>query len=396
VNRELVQVVLSGGGLKEIADEVAGLLDAAVAVTDAGGGVLAQAGPDRHRATLREALGPDGRLPLPLDPGAGGDRMAVAIDVAGTDHGGIVVFGDGGMPADLGVLERAATVAALVIAKQQAVAAVENKYRTDFLRDVLAGRGGTDGRIVEHGAGFGWDLDRPLTVVAAEIDPAGGAMGGNGTTAAGGADGRDESTRLAAAWAAVVRRHDPRGAVAGFSHEVVAVIGIQAAEVAALAGEVTSLFADHPGPQRTFSTGVSRTVAVPSSLAEAYDQAGKAVRVGRQVHGGGSFAHFDRLGVFRLLSLIGDPAELHAFVGETLGTLAGEDDPEAADLRRTLQVLLDTNLNVAETARRLHFHYNTLRYRIGKLERLLGPFTSDAHLRLNLSLALHVRRMRGI
>ena len=118
--------------------------------------------------------------------------------------------------------------------------------------------------------------------------------------------------------------------------------------------------------------------------------------MGRQLHGAGAIAHFDELGVYRLLSLVKDTGELHAFVKETLGPLAGDDDPDNADLRRTLQVLLETNLNVAETARRLHFHYNTLRYRISKLERMLGCFTQDPHLRLNLTLALHVLRMRGI
>jgi purine catabolism regulator len=106
-------------------------------------------------------------------------------------------------------------------------------------------------------------------------------------------------------------------------------------------------------------------------------------------------SHFDSLGVHRLLSLVPDTAELKSFAAEVLSELVA-DTAEAADLRMTLQTLLDTNLNVAETARLLHFHYNTLRYRISKLERILGPFSTDPHLRLDVALALQVVQMRGI
>ncbi len=379
-HRALVQVVLAGGGLDEVTAEVSGLLDVAVAAVDGSGRVQACAGPADHVAALRAAI------PRLAGTAGGSPTFAwVPVVAGGHHHGRIVAHSPAGQlrDSDIGILERAATVAALVITRQEAVNAVESKYRADFLRDVLTGRAGGAERVSARARAFGWDLERPVTVLVAELDPYG--------------EERLAQDRLSVAWTAAMRRHDPRGAVAGFSSEVVAIMDASL-DPSRVARDAAAAFADaqSAASPATFSTGASRLCSGPETLPEAYAQALKAARVGRQLHGPAAVAHFDQLGVYRLLSLVSDTEELHAFVRETLGPLASDDDAENADLRRTLQVLLETNLNVAETARRLHFHYNTLRYRIGKLERMLGNFTADHHLRLNLTLALHVLRMRGI
>jgi len=320
--------------------------------------------------------------------------------VAGrVDHGRIVAFTPAAVTdADVHCLERAATVAALAITKRLAVAAVEDKYRADFLRDLVTGRLDDVPAAVAYARTFGWELERPVVVVVAEPDPSPGAAGpAGGGLAREAGEARPARERFAAAWQTVVRSRDPRAPVVSFNDEVVTLLGVPAdGDVDRLVADLDRLVRGDGGVgRRSFSLGVARVAAGPDRLPDAYEQARKAIRIGRRLHGTGARASFDRLGVHRLISLIPDKAELRRFVEDVLGDLA-TDGPENADLRHTLEVLLDTNCNVAEAARRLHFHYNTLRYRITKLERAVGPFTSQAPLRLDLALALRVLDLRGL
>lgn len=398
LDQRLVSVVLHGGGLDELVSALHDSTGGAVLVTTPDGRVLAAASAaDCPNADTRPELFVDsGRFRSErFAPGIhalpDGSMAVVAVMAGRADHGRLVVIRDGEQlgPGDLHVLERAATVLALAITKSMAVQAVEAKYRGDFVRDVLLDRAGQTEGVVDHFASLGWDVDRRLVVLVAGLDPTGPEEGVR-------IDVRTAQERFANAWSNVVSRHDRTAPVVGFAQEVVALIGVPAGEEPRQIVDqlVHAVSGDGGGGRRSFATGVSRVIDGPDAIAAGYEQARRSVHVGRQLQGTGAVAHFDDLGAFRLLSLIEDTNELRNFVTEVLGDLAHETDPEAADMRATLRVLLDTNFNVAETSRRLHFHYNTLRYRITKLEKMVGPFISDPDLQLDLALALRVMQMR--
>ncbi|MFC9554922.1 PucR family transcriptional regulator [Rhodococcus sp. NPDC056960] len=405
MHRALTKIVLEGGDLPQIADEVAVLFDAAVLICTPDGRVNATAGAAATLQTLEglPLFDPSGRLRterlhhgLQPAPGTEAGQIAVApVFAGGTDHGAIVAFvGDGGLgPVTMQALERAATVVALAVTKQLAVSAVESKFHGDFLRDVLNGTAGTTVQIMEHCAQLEWDLNRSMVVVVAELDPD-AAPADRATRPP--AAGRLPQQRLTAAWQQVVRRRDRRAPVVGFSHEVVTLMPVGDNDARIVVDDlIAAVTGDRGGGRHSFCTGISRVIGSVADIPQAYDQARNAVTVVRRMRGNGSVAHFDSLGVHRLLSLVDDSAELQAFATEILGSLAGDTD-EMIDLRQTLQELLNTNCNVAETARVLHFHYNTLRYRIGKLESIVGPFTTDPILRLDVALALRVVEMEGL
>ncbi len=386
IHRAFLQTVLQGEGLDEIARDLADLLDGPTAITSPHGEILAGARLADHHlgddpAILLDSTGRRARC---------GHRefdcTAVPILAGARHYGHVIALAEDRPPTDdLMALENAATVAALALTKQREIQAVEDKYRTDLMHDLLRGVEDADDAR-RRAASFGWDLDRPLVVLVVRVDHPPDALAPAGPS---------RRTPLAAGMHRLVTDRDPAAAVVAFSHEVVV---LTRAFTDPDARAAASRFAAGLPREATrtadvaVSVGISRTIDDLAAVPTAYDQASRALEVGRRIEQHRSVRHFDELGAYRLLSLIDDRGELRTFAAEVLGEL-DEDTDEAADLRRTLQTWLDTGGNVAETARRLHFHYHTVRYRLAKLERLLGDLTADGQLRLDLQLALLARSL---
>lgn len=393
IHDAFLDIAMSGGRLPDIAAKLSDLLGAArVTIVDAAGNLLADKGSseiDYDVCDFGFDVEPGTAWPAGLELTTqarsvdDGECIITPIRACGVTHGRIAAFAPAWSPtADAVVaVEQAMVIAALDINRQIAMTAVERQFEANLLHDLVTSSPGDIPETLARGRSFGWRLDRPVVVVFCR------------PVRTSGREGDDQQLALErdiAMWSAKVRSHDAGAAVAGFPNELVAVIdGRDGPKVIG-----TKLWnAMHSVTRRPFSVGVSRTTRRPADIPRAYAEARKALSIGDRMSGPGRMTSFEDLGLFRLLSSIDDD-ELTAFLEETLAGVLQIEPEERADLLNTLEVLLDVQLNVAEAARRTDYHYNTVRYRISKLEQLVGPFTANGSLCLRLSVALQILQMQ--
>ncbi len=115
--------------------------------------------------------------------------------------------------------------------------------------------------------------------------------------------------------------------------------------------------------------GFGRTVSLLSHFRKSYEEAAMALEIGRIFYSERHVISYTELGVGRLLYQLPEE-QCRLFLKESLGDV----DPNAFDEETslTIRTFFEKNLNIAETARKMFLHRNTLVYRIEKLNALTG------------------------
>ncbi|NLL88158.1 MAG: PucR family transcriptional regulator [Firmicutes bacterium] len=84
-----------------------------------------------------------------------------------------------------------------------------------------------------------------------------------------------------------------------------------------------------------------------------------------------------------------------AYAHELLGDLVENDRNKKTDFIQTLKIFLRHNCNLKKAAEELFIHYNTLRYRIAKIEEITGLNLDCAEQRFCLQVALRLLKMEA-
>ncbi len=355
--------MVAGGGPREIAKTLHDLLRAPVAVLDRDG-----------RPTIV----------VPSEAAAKPDVLESAtvrhrIRAGDQDYGEIVAVTDGGMDLDGQVaIERAAMGIAVRLAQAGAVAAAQERFQAISLEELVAGHAGDDSDVAERATAFGWDQARPRAVLLASIDPPFDAS----------TPARTPTTIAAAARATL----GPDAIVWMRSTTIAALLAPETDEPAERRRIAEGLRQELDQRVRsvTISIGVGRRVDTPAELPRSFVEASRAVDVGRWAKGRHVTEVFDELGLERLLATT--PTEdLADFVRRAIGPLVRYDRANQTNLVETLALWLETR-NMAEAARRMYVHYNTLKNRLDRIEAALGPVLTDPVRSLECEVAIYIDR----
>ena len=353
VRDRLTEYVLSGGGLDGLPDAMAEIVNGDVVAYDACGRRLSASFDANVEAA--DGVASAWAVSPSRDPvEAAGGWVLWPVDAGSERLGALVARPPGREPVVFAALEHGATNAALQMLHEREARATDAHLRAGFFRDLL--QGSLDAQAADRRArAIGWvpGTYRVLLIESADA----GAVDVAGLTA--------EPLVVEYAGATLAVLAEPGGGLA----------------------RVRSSLRDR-------HMGVSAPREGVGALPQAVAEAREALDAARRFDGSRRVRHFEDLGSLRMLARV-PVGELIAFHHEVLGPLDALSEELREPLLATLELLLATGLNLAETGRRGGWHYNTVRYRVARLMDLFGPFAEDGATVEALSLALLLRAELG-
>jgi DNA-binding PucR family transcriptional regulator len=408
-HRELLRVVLRGGGLTAIAESLGAMLRCTVVIDDAAGRLLASAGSsgrpgsrdrrvaaayEQARARVGEEVDVE-TVVVPAEPGAvsGTEGLVVPV-VLDEEAAGHLWALDPRMPfgpPQRQALTRAAAVVALALLKERTAQEVEWRLSRDFFDDLFDAEGTSAETLHARARQLGADLSRPHTVLVIRRDP---PQDQSGTVH------EDREAYAQRSLLSLVQRTGAAWGGAALtatrSDHVVVLWDDAGCNRAALD------FAEHLRREiQAYASGWTATISAGPSCADVREY-GDAYRLTcgvldlvQQSDRRDRVVSLDSIGAYRLLLQVKRPQELQSFAESTLGTVHAYDQRHQTQLGATLHSYMAHRCNVAVTAKTLHVHPNTVAYRLRRVEELLGVDLSDPQAMLHLQLALMIEGILG-
>lgn len=123
-----------------------------------------------------------------------------------------------------------------------------------------------------------------------------------------------------------------------------------------------------------------------------YEQASKCINLAIKQKQKNMIYYYEQLGLYQLFYDINNKTLLENFVHNILYSLMAYDKKYNTNLIQTLEVYLNKNCNLNQTAETLFIHRNTIKYRLQRIEEITNTSLDDAFTRLNFFNAILIKK----
>jgi DNA-binding PucR family transcriptional regulator/ligand-binding sensor protein/GAF domain-containing protein len=385
LNRELTHALLNASGSAAVATTIGEVLSADVSIIDADGVTLASSTEDAAPTWTPE-----------LDPflaesvvseHQGGTTIAAPVLVDDAIAAWVVAhFQTSAGAIEQAAIEHAAVLTALDHLRERTIQDVATRLRHGFLDELFSGEF-VDELAIQRGQALGLDLRRAARTYLIEV------IGG---------DHSPGQQRAVVDVVSEIARAHSEHIIAQVDETIVAIIAEESLDPEAKPAE------DDPIELRLQSAIAARKLKVDVNIAAGtacerpgdYRESHSAARRGldflRLVDSTNEMISFRRPGVEQLLLSTGEPAALLAFVARYIEPLDRYDEDHSTELRHTLEVFYAQQGRLEPSARELHVHVSTLRYRLERIEKLVGVDPRAGESRLDLEVALRAAQVLPI
>ena len=403
IHRRLTGLILSGGGLAEIASALSALIRHPVAITDAWGSVMAATDFGHVSDALVDTLAGTPKVrgewhSEPLWDAA--QRVWLTPVLAGSQEtvDGFVVVRD---PAsqldrlDLTAVEQAATIAALEIAKRESVQEAERRLKRDFVEDLLGEAYHSVEAISARARSLGWELLHKRTVMVVDLDK----FEQYYLTHQEWGEERFQQVKewLLHATSQVVSERNPQSILVDRSDSVILLPHFESETPPSMArreieglAEAICQRAQEQLDELSITVAIGRLCDSVEGLRDSYREAKAALNVARKIARHQPIIWYDDVALYVLLDRLATEPETRRWFEHNLGPLVEYDKNKGTELVRTLETYFDVNQMQQQAAHQLGIHLNTLKYRLRRIEEILGtdPFLVDGQLSFYLATKL--------
>ncbi|WP_333638491.1 PucR family transcriptional regulator [Tissierella praeacuta] len=291
-------------------------------------------------------------------------------------------------------IEHASTVLKLNIQKEISNYQIEQKYRDEFIQDLIINNIRTVEEANNRAALYGWKIENGLVCLIVDIDNFKEKFMSLKNTQ----ELENEKNKIFSLANSKMRRSFKQCFYTIYSDSIVFLVEQDIGSMEDFFEKLEKVSEEireevKENSKFTVSIGIGTYQESIIDVYISFVEAQKAVRIGRTVYEEDKTHIYSNLGVYRMLYNLSLEDDAHSFCEEYLKKIIDYDIENNSEYMNTLRTIVKNDWNLKQTSEEMFIHYNTIKYRFSKICEIMNLDLNNREEKFKIEFCLKLMNM---